>query len=103
MSGSARLDRRLADTPRTPWDTSAVTCSTDQADTSSAHHFDLPRVRGNNVGRGFTNLTRVDRFFQVLNCLLLTAEAITLLVMQPSKLLKNSCMIRIPVQHTSVC
>jgi hypothetical protein len=44
MSGSGHLDRRLADRPRTPLDTSAVTCNTDQADTNFARHFGLPRV-----------------------------------------------------------
>ena len=50
MSGSVRLGRRLVDTPRTPWDTSAVTCNTDQADTNFVHRFDLPRVSSFNVG-----------------------------------------------------
>jgi hypothetical protein len=49
MSGSARLDKLLADRPRTPWDTSVVTCNTDQADTSFERHFDLPRVSTCNV------------------------------------------------------
>jgi hypothetical protein len=104
MSGSVRLDRRLADTPRTPWDTSAVTCNTGRADTNFAHHFDLPRVSTCIVGHlVLTSLTRVDRFLQVLNCLFLAAEAVALLVMQPAKLLKDLRMIRIPVQHTSIC
>jgi hypothetical protein len=50
MSGSVRLDRRLVDTPHTPWDTSVVTCNTDQADTNFAHRFDLPRVSSCNAG-----------------------------------------------------
>jgi hypothetical protein len=50
MSDSVRHDRQLVDTPRTPLGTSVVTCSTDQADTSFAHHFDLPRVSVWNVG-----------------------------------------------------
>lgn len=44
MLGSVRRGRPLADMPRTPLGTSAVTCSIVQADTSFAHHFDLPRV-----------------------------------------------------------
>lgn len=44
MLGSGRRDILLADRPRMPWDTSVVTCNTGREDTSSVHHFDLPRV-----------------------------------------------------------
>lgn len=44
MLDSGRHGRLLADRPRTLLDTSVVTCSTDQADTSFERHFDLPRV-----------------------------------------------------------
>lgn len=44
MSGSVRRGKLLADMPRTPLGTSAVTCSIVQADTSFEHHSDLPRV-----------------------------------------------------------
>jgi hypothetical protein len=49
-----------------------------------------------------TSLTRADRLLQVLNRLLLAAEAVALLVMQPAKLLKDLCMLRISVKHTSI-
>ena len=103
MSGSVRRDRLLVDRPRTPLGTSVVTCSTGQADTSFAHHFDLPRVSMWNVGRSFlTSLTRTDGLLQVLNCLLLAAETVALLVMQPAKLLKDLCMLRVSDKHTSI-
>jgi hypothetical protein len=47
-------------------------------------------------------LIGTDGFFKVLNRLLLAAEAVALLVMQPAKLLKDLCMIRIPVEHTAI-
>ena len=103
MSGSVRRDRQLVDTPRTPLGTSAVTCSTGQADTNFAHRFDLPRVSVWSAGRSFlTSLTRADGLLQVLNCLLLAAETVALLVMQPAKLLKDLCMLRVSVEHTSI-
>ncbi len=103
MSGSVHRDKLLVDRPRTPLGTSVVTCSTGQADTSFAHHFDLPRVSGWNVGLSVsTSLTRTDRLFQILNSLLLAAETVALLVMQPAKLLKDLCMLRVSVEHTSI-
>jgi hypothetical protein len=44
MSDSGRHGKLLVDRPRMPWDTSAVTCSTDPRDTSFAHPSYLPRV-----------------------------------------------------------
>ena len=49
------------------------------------------------------SLTRADGFFKVFYCLFLTAETVALLVMQPSKLLQDLCMVGIPVEHTSIC
>jgi hypothetical protein len=49
-----------------------------------------------------TSLTRTDRLLQILNRLLLAAETVALLVMQPAKLLKDLCMLRISVEHTSI-
>ena len=49
-----------------------------------------------------TSLTRTDRLLQILNRLLLAAETVALLVMQPAKLLKDLCMLRVSVEHTSV-
>lgn len=104
MSGSVRRGRLLADRPRTPLGISVVTCSTGQADTSSGHHFDLPRVSVANCETDhFDKFTGADRFLQVLNRLFLAAETDTLLVVQPAKLLKDLCMIRVSVQHTPVC
>jgi hypothetical protein len=106
MLGSVRRDRRLADMLRTPWGISVVTCNTVQADTSFGHHFDLPRVSvsvWDDVGQiTLTSLTGTDGFFKVLNRLLLATEAVALLVMQPAKLLKDLCMIRIPIEHTAI-
>jgi len=103
MLGSVRRDRQLADMLRTPWGISVVTCNTVQEDTSFGHHFDLPRVSVWDVGQiTLTSLTGTDGFFKVLNRLLLAAEAVALLVMQPAKLLKDLCMIRIPIEHTAI-
>jgi hypothetical protein len=103
MSGSVHRDRLLVDRPRTPLGISVVTCNTGQADTSFAHHFDLPRVSVWTVGQIILrSLTRTDRLLQVLNRLLLATEAVALLVMQPAKLLKDLCMLRISVEHTSI-
>jgi hypothetical protein len=49
-----------------------------------------------------TSLTGTDGFFKVLNRLLLAAEAVALLVMQPAKLLKDLCMLRISVEYTPI-
>lgn len=104
MSGSVRLDRQLADRPHMPLGISAVTCSIVQANTNSVHHFGLPRVSVCDGGHVVsTKLTGADRFLEVLNSTLLACEAIALLVMQPTKLLKDLCMVWVTFQNTHVC
>jgi len=104
MSGSVRLDRQLADRLHRPLGISAVTCNIVQANTSSVHHFGLPRVSVCDVGQVVSKkLTRADRFLKILDSTLLACEAVTLLVMQPTKLLKDLCMVWVTFQNTHVC
>jgi hypothetical protein len=44
MLDSGRHDILLADRPRTPWDTSAVTCSSDLTGTSFVRRFGLRQL-----------------------------------------------------------
>lgn len=47
-------------------------------------------------------LISIDRFFEVLDCLLLAVEARALLVMQPTKLLQHFGVIWVPIKYSSV-
>ena len=49
-----------------------------------------------------TSLTRTDRLLQILNRLLLAAETVALLVMQPAKLLEDFSMIGITLENTPI-
>lgn len=46
--------------------------------------------------------TRSNRFFKILNSLLLTAEACALLVVEPAQLLKNLGVVRVALKHARV-
>lgn len=85
MLGSVRRGRQLADRPRTLLGTSVVTCSTDQEDTNFVRRLCLPRVSVCDEALIVVAcLTRCDRFLQVLDRILLGAEAVALLVMEPA-------------------
>jgi hypothetical protein len=105
MSDSAHRGTRLADKPRTPWGTSAVTCSSDPASTSSVHRSGL--IQAVSHMRGVldqrTELTRLHRLLQILNSLLLACVRRTLLVVQPAELLQNLGVFRVTLEDTAVC
>jgi hypothetical protein len=103
MLGCGHRGTQLAGKLRKPWGTFAATCSIDQAGTSFEHHFGLSTVseivscQGDRV-----ELTRGNRFLQVLDGLLLTAEARALLMVKPSQLLKNLGVVGIAFENARV-
>jgi hypothetical protein len=48
-------------------------------------------------------LISADRLLKIFDRLLLAAEAVALLVMEPAKLLENLSVVRITIQHFPVC
>jgi hypothetical protein len=53
--------------------------------------------------RGWSSLTRCDRFFQILDCLFLASKALALLVVEPAELLQNLCMLWVAIKNATIC
>ena len=68
------------------------------------HLFDLWRVRRVlRMALSVATLTRVDRFLEVLDRLLLAIEAGALLVMEPAQLLQDFGVVGIALEHARIC
>lgn len=88
---------------RTPLGTFAVTCSIGRASTNFVHPFGLGLwLDERYVGRLDATRTRIDRFLEILDCLLLAAETGALLVMEPTKLLQHLGVCWVTLEDTSV-
>lgn len=102
MLDSDHHDIQLVGMPHRPWDTSVVTCNTDQGGTNFVHPIDLPRVSMcNRTTAGFC-LTRADRFLKIFYCVFLTTEAVTLLMEKPAQLLQDFGMSGIAVKNSTI-